>query len=984
VWGEDARFPRRKRSRSWANLELLAAAQWERRGAYGKPPRVTSTLLAVPDELSRCEKLLGRDEVDKLRRAFDRADVGREGLIAVSDVLVAFTQLGRRALKADLNQWLASRPLPSQRQNLLTTGGGRGGVNSSLDFLGFVKAFAGVFYGAPEDMPPSAHRDAATLLAPSMSSAATMTDAHGRMSLLMQSTMAAAGGATSSSLAFGGGDAAEVERWSQKLGRKQMGALEEVFHARATPVRRADGEAVLSRLGLRVRDLRPSLVDLGYDVSPAALTSWLSALDLKPGDSLSLGEFAYAFFSLLIDQDGRMPEFGYSGPNWRSGGGGGGDAASLAFRRSAHDNGPLLGAGGGPRRLDGGLLPIAEVASLVFQEDAFSGTKEQHSHLVRRCAIGRPDAQVSLLNRARDVFDALDKSDDGEIGVGEVKAWLGELGLLGQIQSSSSSSSSQKQQQKKSSVDVILETFVGAGDSKAGATTATTTSSKRATAFLPELLALFGYLFEGAGAEHKPSVATSFAMLRLHASQTDVKVCAETVLRYLDNLLRTPRDPRLWKVASGNQAFQARVGRLKGGPQLMAAVGFCEVSSSSSGGCGGGGGGGAEEWLVLEGTSTATTAAGAAKGRNKGSGGGLKALPPAQLALLGAKRSEVEAELAALEGAPSVAAALRSLRSAGGGGSEGQGKGASVREARAAADTALVCVVNVLRNPKDARVFRVKVANPRFHQTVGRLSGGVAVMEAVGFVLVEGGKTLELRMLGPAAASAAAASSPQAVDSASKFKFPSLDPETEAFLYRRKADLEAALLDLDQDPELSHGMSHDEPGRAQHDMKDAAPNGYHSGGGRGGGHRLGGGGTGGAVSTSRLVDGSGREGAAAGGGGGGKKKTTSSSSPSEAKEEHNEKLAKQVAGFMAGRTEAAAQQLAMLRVAFESLDANQDGFVDPKDLEKVWRTAGKQANLKKATEWVRARDADGDDRVAFDEVKEKRDREGGVLYMFFF
>ena len=69
----------------------------------------------------------------------------------------------------------------------------------------------------------------------------------------------------------------------------------------------------------------------------------------------------------------------------------------------------------GPRRLDGGLLPIAEVAATVFQEDLFTGTPEQHASLMRRVCIGRNDAQIEYLTRARHAFEQLDTDRDGGI-----------------------------------------------------------------------------------------------------------------------------------------------------------------------------------------------------------------------------------------------------------------------------------------------------------------------------------------------------------------------------------------------------------------------------------------------------------------------------------------------------------------------------------------------------------------------------------------
>ena len=53
------------------------------------------------------------------------------------------------------------------------------------------------------------------------------------------------------------------------------------------------------------------------------------------------------------------------------------------------------------------------------------------------------------------------------------------------------------------------------------------------TASLAEVLATFGFVFEGAGAAVKPSVAEAFAMLRLHAQPAEARAAGEAAKRYL-------------------------------------------------------------------------------------------------------------------------------------------------------------------------------------------------------------------------------------------------------------------------------------------------------------------------------------------------------------------------------------------------------------------------------------------------------------------
>lgn len=76
---------------------------------------------------------------------------------------------------------------------------------------------------------------------------------------------------------------------------------------------------------------------------------------------------------------------------------------------------------------------------------------------------------------------------------------------------------------------------------------------------------------------------------------------------------------------------------------------------------------------------------------------------------------QVESEVLALEGAPSVSAALRALRI-----SPESDSLAPVIAVRAAAELLLAYVVNALKNPRDSRVHRVKSANPAFQRALGR------------------------------------------------------------------------------------------------------------------------------------------------------------------------------------------------------------------------------------------------------------------------
>jgi hypothetical protein len=100
-----------------------------------------------------------------------------------------------------------------------------------------------------------------------------------------------------------------------------------------------------------------------------------------------------------------------------------------------------------------------------------------------------------------------------------------------------------------------------------------------------------------------------------------------------------------------------------------------------------------------------------------------KRLPTEVVEAVKTRRKEIEQEVIALEGAPSVSAAIRSMRQT-----------HSLVEVRTGVETALSIVRNVLRDPKDIKLHRVKKSNPLFQRSLGRLRGSELLMRAVGFL----------------------------------------------------------------------------------------------------------------------------------------------------------------------------------------------------------------------------------------------------------
>ena len=104
-------------------------------------------------------------------------------------------------------------------------------------------------------------------------------------------------------------------------------------------------------------------------------------------------------------------------------------------------------------------------------------------------------------------------------------------------------------------------------------------------------------------------------------------------------------------------------------------------------------------------------------------GKGTVRLPMELLQTLKSLRVEIEQEIVALEGAPSVSAAVREMR-----------LHSSLSEVRTGVETALTIVRNVLAEPKDLKRHRVKRSNPAFQRTLGRLKSSELLMHAIGYL----------------------------------------------------------------------------------------------------------------------------------------------------------------------------------------------------------------------------------------------------------
>jgi len=632
------------------------------------------------------------------------------------------------------------------------------------------------------------------------------------------------------------------------------------------------------------------------------------------------------------------------------------------------------------------LLSIAQAAALVYsQERKWTGTPEQHLMLVRKLSIGRGDSIQSSLRIARDAFETLDENSAGEVTLDLVADWIKSSlpardlqkdkalqtmvnTVLSKIIDSPSKNSSGDSKQPDSSDDGDDENDKNKGNKNTsrGAHRGETPEIEvrkdllaAKSISLPELLASFGTLFESSGEGSSyapPSIATAFAQLRLHNKGTDVRETAEVVRQYLTSIVDHVNDQSRRKIMAASNPFATKVGRFKGGDSLMLAAGFSKLRQANSKGSGSP----LVDFFVMEGSannqdnkqnkpSSGLSAASASapgkksshqqnlkKSNNKEtvnqssrSGESSASSSTFELTLL-SKIEEIDCELQALDGVPSVASAIRQLRE--GDPTDPMGPTITLQQVYQAAEQAFQCVTAVLKNPKDSRLHRIRAANPQFQRRLGKLYGSSALMESCGFESIEGGTIFALKRLGGSSevmnfartSLSTASSGPLA-----SFKFPDLDSKTEAFLYRKRADLEAAVTSISEmlDGDASGTMvdgGQDVHNRAQNDLQDSGVSG---------------------------------------------KKTNSTSLSATQKKDKTvtNPLASELDLFLKGRSGVQRAQLAMLKDAFDGFDQNKDNFIDAVDLKNYWRNTGEDSSDRRVSEFIRERDINNDGKISFEE-----------------
>jgi hypothetical protein len=101
----------------------------------------------------------------------------------------------------------------------------------------------------------------------------------------------------------------------------------------------------------------------------------------------------------------------------------------------------------------------------------------------------------------------------------------------------------------------------------------------------------------------------------------------------------------------------------------------------------------------------------------------IKRLPSEIIGKLKSIRTQIEQEIIALEGSPSILSAVREISS-----------NHTKIEVINGLETALSIVKNVIKNPGDIRMYRIKRGNPMFFRNLGRLNGSILLMNSIGFI----------------------------------------------------------------------------------------------------------------------------------------------------------------------------------------------------------------------------------------------------------
>lgn len=74
--------------------------------------------------------------------------------------------------------------------------------------------------------------------------------------------------------------------------------------------------------------------------------------------------------------------------------------------------------------------------------------------------------------------------------------------------------------------------------------------------------------------EDEPEMMSALMIHTLNKDEEKVRVCVETLVKYLDNIISNPMEEKYWKIRLCNKAFQERVVSMRGTEEFLLAAGF--------------------------------------------------------------------------------------------------------------------------------------------------------------------------------------------------------------------------------------------------------------------------------------------------------------------------------------------------------------------------------------------------------------------------
>ncbi len=311
---------------------------------------------------------------------------------------------------------------------------------------------------------------------------------------------------------------------------------------------------------------------------------------------------------------------------------------------------------------------ISDVAIQVLREEKWSGSVDQTQSLISRLCTGRSNAVASCIGKIRNSFETLDTDNVGFLPITACRKLF------------------QDAQLSSNEISNVISKFVSRMDHLANSSFS-----------LPEFFEYFGSTIQHY-ADSMLSLSESVSLLRLRLSANDVHAALKLAMNIVENIVNRPTDSKYWFVNIDGEKFNRSVWQHEEGKKLMRSLGFGEPFEASL------------QKVVRRVISP------------RGVNSHTRQLSTDLLRYLKLRCDELQTEIVALEGAPTISAAIREMR-----------LHHSLLEVRMAVETASKVVQNVLANPNDIRKFRIKKSNPTFQRNLGRMQGSALLMNAIGY-----------------------------------------------------------------------------------------------------------------------------------------------------------------------------------------------------------------------------------------------------------